>query len=629
MSSSSVSDLSNDSWVQWQQLQASKNDRFLSQEQDSYGPAPLSTSKSDHENSSRTSSLKAATVSRRKSIREMVQSFHSSGSSSETQKSTHGRKSSLAAHQRRKSLVSAFDSILGRKHAQHAANELAVPVASIRSSSIQSSGGESTSPTHSLRSKKSAESISSSSSSNNTGLRRHVSSGASLVTPSASQSHGYYKPALRNHKAPSSPSLDKIGPLSSDLMATVSAAQNWLDQQPAGPMNKENRRRRQSAHDAEIKKRGNSLRPKAKSLRSTNESTIEQQAREIDPNPSISFTRTTTRSRSRVLKSPPPPPADTTVDDPPSLPNVNVKQIKDEINAPQIVPRPPRISSRPNTSSDNLRKSSSNTDQTLTANIISNVKRKLSLSKERKPKELEGRTSLPAKFTSSGTKKKAVTPSASRSNISNDASTHARPEKPTKSHLSDSDVFAAAANDSMADQHIPPVPPVPKHHSHLNTASERKPSKHDSSSRASSASISGDEFGSSKKTIRHKISRGSSLADTEDNDLNRWSGGSDDLMESIMKETSLFVPSPQGMTPKKETIPISSSQDESKKSTSGHRRRGRVSRYFINSKLAVTPGANMFLLPMIDFARKPRNSTSSSISTTATYETGADQCDDP
>lgn len=257
------------------------------------------------------------------------------------------------------------------------------------------------------------------------------------------------------------------------------------------------------------------------------------------------------------------------------------------------------------------------------------MKRKLSLSKERKPKELEGRISLPAKFTSSGTKKKVVTPSASRSNISNDASTHARPEKPTKSHLSDSDLFAAAANDSMADQHIPPVPPVPKHHSHLNTASERKPSKHDSSSRASSASISGDEFGSSKKTIRHKISRGSSLADTEDNDLNRWSGGSDDLMESIMKETSLFVPSPQGMTPKKETIPISSSQDESKKSTSGHRRRGRVSRYFINSKLAVTPGANMFLLPMIDFARKPRNSTSSSISTTATYETGADQCDDP
>ncbi|KAI9261491.1 hypothetical protein BDA99DRAFT_77750 [Phascolomyces articulosus] len=336
------------------------------------------------------------------------------------------------------------------------------------------------------------------------------------------------------------------------------------------------------------------LRPRARSLRDkTRQQQVSQEklkpTKEETPATTMAATTTSTsttsntrnshhrasRSRSRVLRSPPPPQANAVDDVPPSLPNVDVRQIKNEINAtpntvPQQPPPPPLRGSSLAVSANNTpataSKESVNTapntptastsnkaaDHHLTANVIYNVKRRLSLGKDRSGgKSHSGnsnnnsketldldRKSLPANFASNREPRKRtlsngstlktnsmVPPSEHRRKSGSNTAGFATIPLPRTSSMGSSATATDTAGSSRRSgnntspvpplpshqgahitkkrsqediasttrqQLVPPVPPVPRHHSLApTTADGKRSSKTDASSRASSSSSFG------------------------------------------------------------------------------------------------------------------------------------------
>lgn len=364
--------------------------------------------------------------------------------------------------------------------------------------------------------------------------------------------------------------VSKVSTYKPDLISTISAAQSWLDRQQdeqSGTDKGKQDKRRQSAiatvnndinydqlHYTNITSR---LRPKAKSMRDRRE-----HAKEIDKTPrTMSILPTSrrtksptpderssgtshvkyTRSRSRVLRSPPPPPpADDDSTEPPSLPNVDVKQIKDEIDTSPSVLRPLRTSSRPSNDGKKAR-----TDQNLTDNIINNVKRRLSLGKERKLRESDASEHTSLLASPASVRKRTLSTGSNFKPTESDRHRSVTgghriipPRATSQRHRSgantppsgnramygedctDEAAHISIAVDSVAD--IPPVPPMPSHHSLLtvDATAHKSHSKAEGSGRTSSANpvlgVSADDQTGIRKSLRRKLSRGSSCASIED-----------------------------------------------------------------------------------------------------------------
>ncbi|ORZ02986.1 hypothetical protein BCR43DRAFT_30790 [Syncephalastrum racemosum] len=447
---------------------------------------------------------------------------------------------------RRKSLLSAFESKLSKK-ASKAANEsnLTLPVVSTRSSSIVHS-----------------PSSSSSSSVPKSSLRRHASSGSN------SQKHHaeYYQPALRpigshshrDRQASIDSDISKVSTFDLDLFSID-------DPKPSQKKSSSKAGRRLSAIDTGDSKV--SLRPKAKSLRdvrrsennsnnNNSSSSWQPPADEIEMKSSLSSSHRTPRSRSRVLRSPPPPPpTDHGMEQLPSMPNVDVKQIKVELETPRSTTATGTTATHPDTAEASTK--SRRTDQHLTANVLSNVKRRLSLGKDRNRAGKDaaanpstststststsaGRQSLPATFlkkarSSSRTHSLAV----DRRKSPTLGAESPPPPLPVAGHFGST---ARRRHQSVeqyeadAPEIIPPVPPVPKHHSIAKKDSSCHLEVHHGQSRASSASsgppaVSGDEHQpqqkqqqqlqqrSSRRSLRRKTSRHSSFGDVDDSEV--------------------------------------------------------------------------------------------------------------
>lgn len=448
---------------------------------------------------------------------------------------------------RRKSLLSAFESKLSKK-ASKAANEsnLTLPVVPTRSSSILHS-----------------PSSSSSSSVPKSSLRRHASSGSN----NQKQHAEYYQPALRpigshshrDRQASIDSDISKVSTFDLDLFSID-------DPKPLQKKSSSKAGRRLSAVDTGESKV--SLRPKAKSLRdirrsqnnngsssnnnSSNISSWQSPADELEMKQSLSSSHRTPRSRSRVLRSPPPPPqSDRGMEQLPSMPNVDVKQIKVELETPRATTAVGMTAPRAEVTEQSNK--SRRADQHLTANVLSNVKRRLSLGKDRNRSSKEaaattantgtttgtGRQSLPATFlrktrSSSRTHSLAV----DRRKSPSSGAESPPPPLPAAGHFGS----IARRRHQSAEQYevdepeiIPPVPPVPKHHSVAKKESSGHLEVNHAQSRASSASsgpaaVSGDEHQqqqqqlrqqqprSSHRSLRRKTSRHSSFGDVEDSD---------------------------------------------------------------------------------------------------------------
>lgn len=322
------------------------------------------------------------------------------------------------------------------------------------------------------------------------------------------------------------------------------------------------------------------LRPKAKSMgnrtrQSTEKNTTQQQQHQGSTTPR------TPRSRSRVLRSPPPPPpTDTDHNALPSMPNVDVQQIRNEIEPLNQSITPPDRSSSLNKTAD----------QHLTNNIISNVKRKLSIGKERKQQYTErGRKSLPANFVSNdqqqqqprkrtlsnGSRLKSGAASENerqRKTSSSSSSGTMGYMRPTIAHgqrsrSNDALLPPSSSSESVTtttNELVPPVPPVPKHHSSTLSVDKHKLTRptlgsrtsSTGSSRSSSHGLSGDESiggAAPRKTLRRQPSHGSSFGDADDSDNGgsvrsaRSSARSDDdentrKPQRLSKRSTLKVP---------------------------------------------------------------------------------------
>ncbi|KAJ8663678.1 hypothetical protein O0I10_000926 [Lichtheimia ornata] len=306
------------------------------------------------------------------------------------------------------------------------------------------------------------------------------------------------------------------------------------------------------------------LRPKAKSMgnrtRQSSEKNITttmerksfQQQQQQQQQQQGSTTPRTPRSRSRVLRSPPPPPpTDTDHNALPSMPNVDVQQIRNEIEPVNQSITPPDRSSSLNKTAD----------QHLTNNIISNVKRKLSIGKERKQDHHHhqqhqhaepGRKSLPANFVSNdqqqqprkrtlsnGSRLKTGTATENerqrKTSSSSGTMGYMRPTIAHGQRSRSNDVLPPpppppASEAVTTNELVPPVPPVPKHHSSTLSVDKNKLTRPSlgsrtsstGSSRSSSHGLSGDESAAAaaaaKRTLRRQPSHGSSFGDAEDSD---------------------------------------------------------------------------------------------------------------
>ncbi|CAO3598336.1 unnamed protein product [Absidia cylindrospora] len=196
------------------------------------------------------------------------------------------------------------------------------------------------------------------------------------------------------------------------------------------------------------------------------------------------------RAKSRILKSPPPPP-ESDQQPPPSLPNVNIQQIKNELSVSVSInhhyvlgghANPPMQQPSPRRSRHHhhQRHASSSTTSKETASVINNVKRRLSL-KDRVTTQDHQMASIDPQSTHSlpsamSEGRKSRTLLADSQGTSSFSATRRRsvyspppPLRYTKGDWTtndDDDGSAISISSALdQDQFIPPVPPVPKHHS--------------------------------------------------------------------------------------------------------------------------------------------------------------------
>lgn len=449
----------------------------------------------------------------------------------------------------------------------------------------------------------------------------------------AGATHGYSntyqlasdaEPIITSSSMEPSPSADStLSKVSTFDPPTDPTTTSWLDTydqpmlhslQPMPPI----RRRQSSAEhvDSTSQQQQQRLRPKAKSMgnrtRQSSEKNTSQQQHQGSTTPR------TPRSRSRVLRSPPPPPpTDTDHNALPSMPNVDVQQIRNEIEPVNQSITPPDRSSSLNKTAD----------QHLTNNIISNVKRKLSIGKERKQQYTEpGRKSLPANFVSNdqqqprkrtlsnGSRLKSGTASENerqrKTSSSSGTMGYMRPTIAHGQRSRSNDALLPPSSSSSesvttTNELVPPVPPVPKHHSSTLSVDKTKLARPSlgsrtsstGSSRSSSHGLSGDESiggAAPRKTLRRQPSHGSSFGDADDSDNGgsirsaRSSARSDDdentrKPQRLSKRSTLKVPgSRRGSTegssnpPRKSSLNREPTSSKPTNTTTTTRRRGKV-----------------------------------------------------
>ncbi|KAI9319055.1 hypothetical protein BX666DRAFT_1420448 [Dichotomocladium elegans] len=404
-----------------------------------------------------------------------------------------------------------------------------------------------------------------------------------LAFEDPNRQHYYYNLAetTSSHPTNSSPSsslddqqlssdsgISKVSTFDSAATSAVSSTQAWLNAKPTPSI-----RRRQSALGCPGREQSIAnpnkdkaiacIRPKAKSLRERRPSLkAPPKASDDESRAKVNSSNTRApRTRSRVLRSPPPPPSSTDKATPPSLPNVDVQQIKDEID--------PRSHHSDGSSQYHHRQKSvqNPADPALTANIINNVKRKLSIGKDRRTKNItpvdSDRKSLPANFASLNhqyQKKNLSNPSGLDVPIASEAKnvpyTITSPERQQQSYmrptisfgqrlqpesntsssgfsrykLPKEDMLLVQDNDRQMRGNIPPVPPVPKHHSIVSNDKSKLNQPHYANRSSSSGSsvhgiLSNDEPYNEpspvvQTTLQRQASYPSSFADTEDSDNN-------------------------------------------------------------------------------------------------------------
>lgn len=341
----------------------------------------------------------------------------------------------------------------------------------------------------------------------------------------------------------------------------LSSGDDWLDPYSLTPSESSSSQRRKRSTTCDIKSDSSTmvyatpLRPRARSLRdaSTAATTTTRKTSSVTTScladdtrlghPSRTDKTATTkhsphhlpRARSRILKSPPPPPVLELDQKPPSLPNVDVQQIKDELSAsasaaayqqqgfstdydppqkPQALPRRQKsLQHHHHYQQQQQQQQQYDLPSTSkeTASVISNVKRKLSLKDRAATSHDHTNTAFARNTTSSLASngidgvagRKSRTPSrssvadyaGSRSSSARRRSVYSSPPPPSRSHghsnsrqhqkkddgggsggwtTSDEEGgrSSTASNSSNSlllghydDGFIPPVPPVPKHHS--------------------------------------------------------------------------------------------------------------------------------------------------------------------
>lgn len=213
-----------------------------------------------------------------------------------------------------------------------------------------------------------------------------------------------------------------------NLASNISTAQNWLDLQ--------------ESDDGSTKT--TCRRVKAKSMLMNDDRTTTSNVKRNRSWSKIG----TRRSRSRSLRSPPPP-TDDVQDTPPSLPNVDIEQIRNE------------LVSRGSTKKRRERRKSTHTaDQHLTDNIITNVRHRLGLASidgKSSQRESHKRT-LSSGSIASTTRTPSTTTRQRRRSTTGVSSSSSRP-MPIQKNRSHHDL---AAN-------TPPMPPLPTRSSSNST----------------------------------------------------------------------------------------------------------------------------------------------------------------
>ncbi|KAJ8655274.1 hypothetical protein O0I10_008962 [Lichtheimia ornata] len=282
-----------------------------------------------------------------------------------------------------------------------------------------------------------------------------------------------------NHSPPPASADDNsdVSKLSAvNLVSNISTAQNWLDLQESD-----------DGGSTDVSKTS-SRRTKAKSMvmdedRGTTTSNVKRNR---------SWSKIgTRRSRSRSLRSPPPPPDDTQ-DTPPSLPNVDIEQIRNElIDASHGSTKKRR----------ERRKSTHAADQHLTDNIITNVRHKLGLvPADGKGPQRESHKRTLSSGSIGGITRTTSTTTRQRRRSTTGISSSSRP-MPLQKNRSQHDL---AANTHLT----PPMPPLPTRSSSNSTSnskvvgkSNKKPGDAKSATHNNSGISTSSEDGGENKDI--------------------------------------------------------------------------------------------------------------------------------
>lgn len=253
-----------------------------------------------------------------------------------------------------------------------------------------------------------------------------------------------------NHSPPPASADDNsdVSKLSAvNLVSNISTAQNWLDLQESD-----------DGGSTDVSKTSSRRTTKAKSMVMDEDRGTTTTTSNIKRNRSWSKIGTR-RSRSRSLRSPPPPPDDTQ-DTPPSLPNVDIEQIRNElIDASHGSTKKRR----------ERRKSTHAADQHLTDNIITNVRHKLGLV------PADGKTSQPQRESH-----KRTLSSGSIGGITRTTSITMRQRRRSTTGISSSSSSSSSRlqplqknqsqHDLAASTHLtPPIPPLPTRSSSNNS----------------------------------------------------------------------------------------------------------------------------------------------------------------
>lgn len=236
-----------------------------------------------------------------------------------------------------------------------------------------------------------------------------------------------------------------------NLVSNISTAQNWLDLQESD-----------DAGSTDVSKTSSFRRTtRAKSMVMDEDRGTTTTTSNVKRNRSWSKIGTR-RSRSRSLRSPPPPPDDTQ-DTPPSLPNVDIEQIRNElIDASHGSSKKRR----------ERRKSTHAADQHLTDNIITNVRHKLGLvpadGKSSQPQRESHKRTLSSGSIGGITRTTSIAMRQRRrstTGISSSSSSSSRLQ-PLQKHQSQHDLAAST-------HFTPPIPPLPTRSSSNNTSNSK------------------------------------------------------------------------------------------------------------------------------------------------------------